>query len=59
MQKVAFHLRAAILNTEKREFPENITLNDIYNGESDVPQTVQDFVDMIVFGANKKKRLQV
>lgn len=50
MQDVALHLRKTILSLKKRKFGENITLNDISQGEVSVPEDLEYFIKFVLFG---------
>ena len=48
-------LREAIINAEKRILPENLTLQDVYKGEVDVPEVVSKFFTHLIGGPDSRR----
>ena len=54
IKKVAFALRESRSKAEHRTLPENLTLEDMYKGEIDVPELVLDFFTYLIGGPDSR-----
>ena len=49
-REVAYALRSEILQAQKTPLPENLTIKDISQGEVQVPDIVNNFLDNLICG---------
>ena len=55
IRNIALKLREAILEAETKKLPENLTLEDIKEGEVKVPEVVNQFMSYVIGGPDKRK----
>ena len=55
IRDVALKLREAIMEAETKKLPENLTLEDIREGEVKVPECVNTFLSYVIGGPDKRK----
>ena len=55
IRDVAYALREAIMNSEKTPLPDNLTIEDIANGEVNVPEIVTQFFQHLICGPDSRR----
>lgn len=55
IRDVAYILREAINDAKKTRLPENVTLQDVYRGEVDVPEVVSKFFTHLIGGPDSRR----
>ena len=55
IRNIALKLREAIMEADIKKLPENLTLEDIKEGEVKVPEVVNQFMSYVVGGPDKRK----
>ena len=53
VRDVAFLPRRSILNAKRNPLPEHFKLTDIFQGETEVPEKLRQFLHYVIYGLNK------
>lgn len=59
LDKAALFLRKSVLQAEKKKLPNNITVQDLQNGEVSVPEDLANFCSTLIAGSNYKRKKSV